>query len=236
MPTFRGSDVAASTTAGPVLDLPRVDPAPTAPTPSTTPSTTPRERILVATIVCLARYGVAKTTLDDVAHEAGCARATVYRYFPGKRALVLAAADAEADAIVARTVAAGAGAGTIEDALTAMMTTAARAITEHAALQLALAHEPELVLPHLSFEGGDALLTEAGRRFGPAIARFLRGESVARAERLAEWCTRLLLTQLHAETPLVSMTDEAAVRGLLRRFVLPGLPVAASGSDASPGR
>ena len=47
-----------------------------------------RDRILAATLVSLARYGVAKTTLDDVAKEAGCARATVYRYFGGKQQLL----------------------------------------------------------------------------------------------------------------------------------------------------
>jgi len=195
--------------------------------PAPTGTTTQRERILAATLVCLARFGVAKTTLDDVAQEAGCARATVYRYFAGKRALVLAAADAEAEAIVARTVAAGERAHTLEDALTVMMVAAAREITGHAALQLALDNEPELVLPHLCFDGGDAVLVEAGRRFAPALARFV---PEARAERLAEWCARLLLTQLHTEQPVTDMTDPDAVRALLRRFVLPGIPAAATGS------
>ena len=39
---------------------------------------------------CVARYGVSKTTLDDVAKEAGCARATIYRYFPSRDDLVAA--------------------------------------------------------------------------------------------------------------------------------------------------
>ena len=41
-------------------------------------------RLLDATVACIARVGVSKTTLDDVAREAGCSRATLYRYFPGK--------------------------------------------------------------------------------------------------------------------------------------------------------
>jgi len=39
-------------------------------------------RVLDAALTCVGRVGLAKTTLDDVAREAGCARATVYRYFP----------------------------------------------------------------------------------------------------------------------------------------------------------
>ena len=49
------------------------------------------QRLLEATLVCLARHGIAKTTLDDVAREAGVSRATLYRYFPGKQALLSAA-------------------------------------------------------------------------------------------------------------------------------------------------
>src|SRR6476469_4589015 len=52
-------------------------------------------RILDATMTCLTRFGVAKTTIDDVAREAGCSRATVYRYFANRNALVVAAVDRE---------------------------------------------------------------------------------------------------------------------------------------------
>jgi AcrR family transcriptional regulator len=193
----------------------------------------PRARILTATIACLARFGVTKTTLDDVAQEAGCARATIYRYFPGKRALVLAAADREVDALITRTIAAGEQAETLEDAITEMTTTATRELDGHRALQLALAHEPELVLPHLSFEGGDHLLVEAGRRFGPALERFLPRE---RAERVAEWCARLVLTQLRPDSAMVDMTDVVAVRRLVHQFVMPGLEATAPETDAPSRR
>ncbi|MBV8950773.1 MAG: helix-turn-helix transcriptional regulator, partial [Actinobacteria bacterium] len=44
-----------------------------------------RTRILEATFACIAKFGLAKTTMDDAAREAGLSRATVYRYFPGGR-------------------------------------------------------------------------------------------------------------------------------------------------------
>ncbi len=48
-----------------------------------------RSRLLAATVVCLGRYGIAKTTVDDAAGEAGVSRATVYRTFPdGKDQLI----------------------------------------------------------------------------------------------------------------------------------------------------
>ena len=51
-------------------------------------SPTIEDRAVRATLACVARHGLAKTTFDDVAREAGCARATLYRYFGGKRQLV----------------------------------------------------------------------------------------------------------------------------------------------------
>jgi hypothetical protein len=45
--------------------------------------TTTRQRILEATYVCVARWGLAKTTVEDAAREAKVSRATVYRTFPG---------------------------------------------------------------------------------------------------------------------------------------------------------
>lgn len=50
-----------------------------------------RERILEATLSCVGRLGMAKTTMEDVAREAAVSRATLYRVFPGGRDEVLAA-------------------------------------------------------------------------------------------------------------------------------------------------
>jgi AcrR family transcriptional regulator len=52
----------------------------------------PRDRIVLAAERCFAQYGVAKTTVEDVAAVAGTSRATVYRYFPGGRDEIILAA------------------------------------------------------------------------------------------------------------------------------------------------
>ena len=44
-----------------------------------------RHRLLAATYQCVSRFGLAKTTIDDVAKESGLSRATIYRQFPGGR-------------------------------------------------------------------------------------------------------------------------------------------------------
>lgn len=53
------------------------------------PST--RDRILEATLACVGRLGMAKTTMEDIARQADLSRATLYRAFPGGREEVLGA-------------------------------------------------------------------------------------------------------------------------------------------------
>ena len=48
------------------------------------------ERICDAALTCVARWGLTKTTLEDVARQAGCGRATIYRHFPTRADLVIA--------------------------------------------------------------------------------------------------------------------------------------------------
>ena len=178
-------------------------------------------RILEAAMVCLGRHGVAKTTLDDIAREASCSRATVYRYFPNRAAVVDAAVNAEIDRVTAEIIEGADDAADLEDAVTAMFVTAARAIVTHTALQRALDLEPELVLPALSFEGGDQMFAESVRRFAPVFARFLPPDRAARA---AEWSTRVLLAYLHPDRAPFAMTEPAAARALVRRHVIPAFP------------
>lgn len=51
-----------------------------------------RGRVVEAAEQCFDRYGVAKTTVEDVARLAGVSRASVYRYFPGGRDEIILAA------------------------------------------------------------------------------------------------------------------------------------------------
>ncbi len=188
-------------------------------------STSARDRILAATLVSLARYGVAKTTLEDVAKEAGCARATVYRYFGGKQQLLHAVIIHESERLLAAIDAAAATDATLDEAVIAMATAAAHEILEHDALQFVLAHEPELVLPWITFDGADRFLERAGAALAPTFARYV---PAADANRAAAWCTRIFLAYLGADNSPVTMTDEREVRALVHDFVAPALRAPAS--------
>lgn len=61
-----------------------------------------RERIIVAAMHCVDRYGAAKTGLADVAAELGVTRQTVYRLFPSAEDLFQAMATTAADTFIDR--------------------------------------------------------------------------------------------------------------------------------------
>src|SRR4029078_913121 len=83
-------------------------------------------RIRDAALVCIGRFGLAKTTIDDIAREAGCSRATLYRCSDGSPAILRAAVVAELDRVASALVGAGRRAPTFADAVTAVVLLGAR--------------------------------------------------------------------------------------------------------------
>jgi AcrR family transcriptional regulator len=181
-------------------------------------------RLLDATVACIARVGVSKTTLDEVAREAGCSRATLYRYFPGKPALLGGLLVREAAALEAALQSAAAGADSLEDAVVAIVIRSASWLAEHRALQFVITAEPEVLLPHLAFDGADRLLQAGSRVVAPALARFFAPrDSCGDATRAGEWLARMILSYVCSPTDLVDLADPSSVRRLVADFVVPGL-------------
>jgi AcrR family transcriptional regulator len=176
------------------------------------------ERVLDATLACIARVGVTKTTLDDVAREAGCSRATLYRYFPGKQQLLNAVIGREAARLGDALAAATAPCESVEDAVVAAVVTAVDALERHAALQCVVLVEQHLLLPHLTLHRAEHFLADATALVAPALGAF-----VDDPERLAEWLVRIVLSYACSPDPDLDLHDPATVRTLVTQFVLPGL-------------
>lgn len=178
-------------------------------------------RLLDAATACFARVGVSKTTLDDVAREAGLARATLYRYFPGKPALVGALVARETVVLTGVLEAASAHADSLDDAVVAVVLAAAGWLTAHPALSFVCVAEPEVLLPHLAFEGADRVLAAGARVVAPSLERFL---DPADSERAGEWLARMILSYVVTPTDSVDLSDPISVRRLVADFVVPGFP------------
>ena len=184
-------------------------------------ATTGRERILEATYECVARYGLAKTTVDDAARAAGLSRATVYRHFPGgKDQLVAEVIGWEATRFFGRLADAVSGADTFPRLLEHALLFAHRAILEHEVLQKILQTEPDRLLPTLTVESW---------RLRDLVVAFLVPSIPARAlrpgmtpERAADYVARMLLSFISAPGRW-DLSDPVQVRELVRTELLAGV-------------
>jgi len=112
-----------------------------------------RERLLQAGYECAARWGLAKTTVEDVARQAGMSRATVYRYFPGGRDELISAVVAwEFSRFFLRLYEEVSDADSLEEVMERGLMFAHRALMGHEVLQRILVTEPETLLPRMTTE------------------------------------------------------------------------------------
>ena len=192
-----------------------------------------RLRVIDATVVCLSRHGTQKTTVDDIARQAGVSRATVYRAFPGGREEVLqAVVDTESARLFAAVGARLAGVQDLSSALVAGIVEASRRIGEHRAIRYLLAHEPGTMLGHLAFDEADRVLATSSRLTAPFLTRWMSPDE---AERVAEWATRIVLSYAISPSTGHDLSDPAATTRLVETFVMPGIRALNSGvADSAP--
>ena len=180
-----------------------------------------RVRIVDGALRCVARQGVAKSTVDDIAREAGLSRATVYRTFPrGKDDILGAMVETEVARLFSSLAVVMGEAHDLEDVVVAGIVEAARRLSSHEALGYLLAHEPGLILPHLTFGRLDQILLAVGDLGAPFFGRWLEPEQASRA---AEWAGRIVVAYTSDRNPTTDLTDPDETRALVRAFVLPGI-------------
>lgn len=182
-----------------------------------------RERLLEATYACVARYGIAKTTVEDVAREAKVSRATVYRTFAGgKDELVQETVRWEATRFLLDLARAVEGAPDFATTVVQAIVFARRALAEHAVLQKILETEPHLLLPYLTVDDG---------RLRGLVAAFLEPHLRPEAHRLAagvdvagacDHVARLTMSFMGAAGSW-DLEDPAEVRDLVEAQLLAGV-------------
>jgi AcrR family transcriptional regulator len=113
----------------------------------------PRERVHAATYACVARFGMGKTTVEDVVKESGVSRASIYRLFPGgKDQLLRETVGWEMNHFFARLAEAVYDAPDFASLLEEGLVFAHRSIQEHEVLRKVLETEPERLLPLITVE------------------------------------------------------------------------------------
>ncbi|MEO9224039.1 MAG: TetR/AcrR family transcriptional regulator [Acidimicrobiales bacterium] len=180
-----------------------------------------RVRVLDAAVACFGRVGIAKTTVEDVAAQAGVARASVYRWFPGGRdQLVVDAIGHEVGRFFEGLESEMAGATDLATSLETLLMYVHRTLLDHAVLQRVLETEPERLLPHLS-EAGPAFLQVVAAVLLPIVAEASLTPGVTPAE-ATDWLARMVLS-FTASQGRWDFTDTASIRSLVREELLPGV-------------
>lgn len=193
-----------------------------------------RQRILEATYRCVARWGLAKTTVEDAAREAGLSRATVYRYFPGGRdELVRSVVVWEFMHFFVRLYEEVSDAGTLEEVMERGIRFAHQAIVDHEVLQRVLETEPERLLPTLTVESS-RIVGVIADFLTPYLVRHELASGVDVGE-AADFLARMVLSYMSAPGRW-ELEDPEQVARLVRSELLAGVVVGTEpGGGGDPG-
>jgi len=182
-----------------------------------------RERLLDAAEGCLEQFGPQKTSMEDVARAAGMSRATVYRYFENRDALLLGVASRQSSALAAEAMNYLAQFNTISDWMVEGLLFTLREIPRRPVFA-------SLVTSLDSRASGSLFLGSTGLvqigvnvlqpMFANAKAQGLLRDDVD-PEMLVEWLLRMLWTYLNAPSQVA--TDEEGMRKLFRMMLIPAV-------------
>jgi AcrR family transcriptional regulator len=185
------------------------------------PNPRTRERLLVATLACVERWGLGKTSLEDIANEAGLSRATVYRYFPGGREqLVSDTVRWEVERFWLRLYHVVEQQPDLATKLEAGLAFGHQAIGDHQLLQRLLRTEPEALFAELNQT--DELVRAAVRR---QLDLLLANEALRDGldrEEAADYLSRMFLAFLGSPGRW-DLTDPGEVARLVRTQFLAGI-------------
>lgn len=183
-----------------------------------------RDRLVDAAEECFARFGVAKTTVEDVASAAGVSRATIYRCFDGGRdELILAVLMREAGKFLGRLDRRLDRQRSFADALVEGVVYTLREI--RAEPQLALLFAPESAGHTGSIAGASEALFRATTEFLTPVLETAQQNGDMRQDvgiaDAAEWVLRTILSMLTVTGPV--RRSEARLRQYLHAFLVPAL-------------
>jgi AcrR family transcriptional regulator len=183
-------------------------------------------RILRATLEQAELLGMRRSTMEDVARRSGVGRATLYRRFPTKAALMDAVVLSEVRRYLDGSARAHAQATTLEDRLVYSTVFAVTFLREHTLLKKLLRTEPETILPSLTVDAG-AIIDFATEQSVANLRTELYGKSrtTAAQERhlrtVAELHTRLTLSFIVTPHTCINLATIDDTREYVRRYLLP---------------
>lgn len=182
-----------------------------------------RERLIDAAEACFHRYGVMKTTVEDVAATAQVSRATVYRYFDGRDSIILAVLLREAGRFLDRLRDKLAAQPDLETAVVTGVIFTVKAV--RADENLALLFAPEAAGLTGSVAGASQALFELTAGFLMPLFDAAQESGQLRPgidlDDAAEWTLRTILSLLTVAGP--RQRSDAELYRYLQTFLVPSL-------------
>lgn len=185
------------------------------------------ERIIEVARECFEEVGIRRTSMDDIARAAGVGRTTVFRRFEGKDQIVQIVMMRIITQIAEDVRAVFLNEASLEAALTEAIVLWTREFRDNPLFAKVMRTEPEVFMGTVTRDGSSVIeivrtsvtewLGETGG--GPLLDRD--------AEATAEILARLGISLLLAPAGLVPIDDDDALRGFLRRYVVPGVAMLA---------
>lgn len=182
------------------------------------------QRILDAAERCMARFGLQRFSMSDVAKDAGMSRGSVYLYFGDRPSLV--------DAVLARTasrfVKSSAPAVRRRHTLADQVAEAAIFIRQHLGdrvLSLGLPGEQENLVATLMTAQMERLLLEWVDFWKPFLQAAVKRGEIREVDfgHAGEWIVRLMLSFAVMPAVTFDADDPAAVRRFVRQHIVRGL-------------
>ncbi len=175
-----------------------------------------KKRLMEGAITCVSRWGIEKTSLNDIAREAGCARQTVYNYFKNRDSVIVAALLEVATEFAIKLIKHIDKYSTPEEkAVEAVMYTLRKLPNEP---YLQLIADPKLAALYDQEMFYSELCLGTIEKIAMTIVEDVPGLEEQSGE-IAEIMTRFLLSMLLIKSP----RNEEEMRAFVRRRLLPGL-------------
>lgn len=187
-------------------------------------------RILAATLEQAELVGIRRTTMEDVARRSGVGRATLYRRFPTKAALIDAVVLSEARRYLEGSAAARSHAETFEDRMVYSTVFSVTFMREHTLLKKLLRTEPETILPSLTIDAGAILDYATENTVGLLRTELYGTDPTTEAQErhlrtVSELHTRLTLSFIVTPHTSINLATIEDTRLYVRNYLMPMVTV-----------
>jgi AcrR family transcriptional regulator len=179
-----------------------------------------REDLLSAAAHRFVTVGLRRTTMEDIAREARAGKATLYRHFANKDAVIDALLEREAGRFVRVLERAAASQEDAAGRLEAAFVAGVRFFVEHPVLTRGRDEEPGLLLPRITANGGP-LVVRGLELFGRLIAEGIAAGELRTVDPrgAAEVVMRLILSYFSFPPMHVRVDDPDEARAFAHAFV-----------------